>query len=416
MLWSAVAVTPANWQPSEPRGASRRIPGTGPDRVLRVLVAVARCRDVGGSGGLAAALRAADWDRLLLAAEAHGMLGILYRRAVDHCPDALPPAAGEALAAAYRASGKRGLRQEARLREVIERLGEAGMAAVPFKGPVLAQLVYGDVALRYATDLDVLVRAADVAPAAEALVAAGWRRTSEGQAEQHDLLRAAECELLLEHPASGLFLEVHWRTGPRFAHASLPAEPLIDGARPCRLLDREISCLADDDHFLVLCVHGATHRWGQLELICTMAEFVAQGRIDDWSALLVRAARLGCRRRVLVAAALAAGLARVALPQGVAAAIADDRGADRLAWSAAADLQAVPGPLSPGRRLRGLLWQAAVLDTPADRLRHLVARTLVPGGRDLDWFAVPQPLSPVYYVLRPLRLVTHYARRAVRSA
>ena len=157
------------------------------------------------------------------------------------------------------------------------------------------------------------------------------------------MLEAAECELLLEHAGTGLFLELHWRTGPRFAHASFPAEPLIAAARPCELLGREIACLSDDDHFLVLCVHGATHRWDRLELVCTIAEFIVAGLVADWPALLRRAAALECRRRVLVAAALARGLAGAALPPPVAAALAADRGAEDLALAAAADLRAASG-------------------------------------------------------------------------
>jgi hypothetical protein len=384
-----------------------------PDSAILQLVAVTRCRDGADGAALAAALDAADWAALLRAAEAHGMLGLVHRRTADHCPDVVPSYAAETLVAAYRGGATRGLRQEARLRAVVERLREASIPSVPFKGPTLAQLVYGDVALRYASDLDVLVGAADVTQAVEALVGAGWRLASPGQTDRHDLLEAAECELLLEHPATGLFLELHWRTGPRLAHASFPAEALIARARPCDLLGGEVACLDDSDHFLVLCLHGATHRWDQLELVCTIAEFIARDLVADWPELLQRAARLECRRRVLVAAALARGLAGVALPPAVAAALAGDPGAERLALAAAADLRPVPGPLSGARRLLGIVWQSAVLDTPGERLRHLVARTVVPGGRDLDWLAVPRPLSGAYYLVRPLRLAAQYARRAV---
>ena len=214
------------------------------------------------------------------------MLGLLYRRATDRCPDVVPEVAVVSLAAAYRASATRGLRQEARLLDVIERLRDVSIACVPFKGPSLARLVYGDVALRYATDLDVLVTAVDVARAAEVLVGVGWRLASHGQTDRHDLLEDAECELLLEHLPTGLFLELHWRTGPRITHASFAAEGLIAAAEACDLLGREVACLRNEDHFLVLCAHGATHRWDQLEMISAVAEFINCGLIEDWLALL----------------------------------------------------------------------------------------------------------------------------------
>jgi hypothetical protein len=407
-----VAVTPRLTR--HPR-VSRRPPQPSPDSAILDLLAAVRCRDTSGGAALAAALGAADWDGVLRAAEAHRMLGILHRRSTDLCPEAVPARAAETLAAAYRAGATRGLRQEARLRETVDGLSRAGIPCVPFKGPSLAQLVYGDVALRYASDLDVLVAAADVARAVKVLVGSGWRLASQGQSEQHDLLEEAECELLLEHLATGLFLELHWRTGPRVAHASFPAEPLIARSRTCSLLGRAVACLRDGDHFLVLCLHGATHRWDQLELVCTIAEFIARGLVRDWPSVIEQAERLGCLRRVLVAAALARGLAGVELPPAMAAALADDPGAERLALAAASDLRAEPQPLTGMRRVRHITWQAATLDTRRERLRHLVARTVVPGGRDLDWLAVPQSLSGIYYLLRPLRLVAEHGRRAART-
>ncbi len=385
------------------------------DPAIRQLLAVVRCRDAGGAEALSAALSAADWGELLRAAEAHRMLGLTFRRSTDFCRDAPPPSAQSALSAAYRASSTRALRQEARLLDVITRLDAAGVPAVPLKGPLLSTLVYGEAGLRYSSDLDVLVRVDDFPTAARTLAASGWCPASQAQVAQHGFLEEAECELLLEHPGTGLFLELHWRTGSRFGHASLPAEPLIARAEPCELLGRSVRCLRDDDHFLVLCMHGATHVWGHLELIGTVAELLTQGRVADWGDLLRRARALGCRRRVLVAAALARGLAGVILPEAVEAELAGDEGAERLARQAAAALEAVPGPRSSRRRLYDLVWQSACLDSTPARLRHLLARVFVPGVVDLDWMPLPRPLFGVYYVLRPLRLMAQHARGAVRS-
>jgi hypothetical protein len=56
-----------------------------------------------------------------------------------------------------------------------------------------------------------------------------------------------------------------------------------------------------------------------------------------------------------------------------------------------------------------------VLDTPGERVRHLIARVVIPGGRDLDWLTVPRSLSAAYYIFRPLRLIAEYVRRATRA-
>ncbi|MFA4965748.1 MAG: nucleotidyltransferase family protein, partial [Thermoleophilia bacterium] len=308
-------------------GCSRLLtPGTEtPTTVdLRVLEACARARGAAGAAAFVDSLRDADWGSLLPAAASHGMHGLLFRRLMDCCPAAAPAEARERLQDLQQAAGRRGLRQEARLLDVLDRLAEQGIQAVPFKGPLLAERVYSDVSMRVCSDLDVLVKAREVAAARDILLAAGWRVAGLTRPSGPSLLQAAECELVLEHPASGLYLELHWRTGPRFARASFPAEPLIARAGEMDVLGRHVPCLGDEDHFLVLIVHGATHCWDRLELVCTAAEFIAQERIADWPLLLRRARALGCRRRLLVAGALARDVAGVTLPAALAAAVRQD--------------------------------------------------------------------------------------------
>jgi hypothetical protein len=381
---------------------------------LRVLEACARARGATGAAALAEALHGVDWGSLVSAAASHGMHGILYRRLADWCPDSVPAEARGRLLSLQQAAGRRGLRQEARLLDVLDRLAEHGIRAVPFKGPILAELVYADVSMRVCSDLDVLVGAREVAAARAVLLAAGWRVAGLTRPAGPSLLQTAECELVLEHPASGLYLELHWRTGPRFARASFPAEPLVARAVELDLLGRRVPCLRDDDHVLVLSVHGATHCWDRLELVCTAAEFIAQGRVGDWGLLLRRARALGCRRRLLIACALARDDAGVALPDALDAALRGDAGATHLARQATARRAAIIRPRAPGARVADLVWQAAALDGPSDRVRHLLGRVLTPGARDRDWVHLPSALSAAYYLVRPARLASQYARPPVR--
>jgi hypothetical protein len=61
----------------------------------------------------------------------------------------------------YMMNAARNMKMTAELLRILDALKEAGIKAMPLKGPVLAQQLYGDVALRQFSDLDILVARED---------------------------------------------------------------------------------------------------------------------------------------------------------------------------------------------------------------------------------------------------------------
>ena len=64
---------------------------------------------------------------------------------------------------------------------LLAALSEAGIVAMPLKGPFLSERLYGDAALRSSTDIDLLVPVADLDRALLALEGAGCRRVRRGR-------------------------------------------------------------------------------------------------------------------------------------------------------------------------------------------------------------------------------------------
>ncbi len=108
-------------------------------------------------------------------------------------------------------------------RELLKLLGlfdAHGVRAIPYKGPTLAAIAYGNLALREFDDLDVLVDEPDVPKAKELLVSMGYL-------PQYHLSNAQEVALLRHHYAQGFSrsdvdstIELHWRIAER--HFSFP--------------------------------------------------------------------------------------------------------------------------------------------------------------------------------------------------
>ena len=353
----------------------------------------------------------ADWESLRNAALHHGVAALLYKRIVESESAAVPPEQLESLRALAIANERRSLRMSVQLLRVLELLSRAGLDVFPVKGPVMAEALYGDAGLRHSADLDVAVRPRDVAAARDVLLAEGFRQITCVGIDIERLL-ASECEFALESHDGELILDLHWRLGPRFAHASLPADDLIAQAQVTKFLGREVLTLSRQDLFVVMCVHGAhNHRWDQLELVAALGAWGVAAAPSDWPPLLERAAQLGCLRRCIIGCLLMRDLTECALPAQVSARIAADTLALRLAGVARERLLAggLQTPADDG--LGGIVWESLALDRPAMMPVHFVARVVTPGTWDWESGRIPPRLPGLYYLSRPVRLASRQLRR-----
>src|SRR5215469_866029 len=96
-----------------------------------------------------------DWQRLLRLAEHHGVTPLVYRALRDVDAGIPAPIQGE-LRQRYEGNAKRNLVFVGELIRILDCLEAQAIDAIPYKGSVLAEAVYGDLALREFYDLDVL--------------------------------------------------------------------------------------------------------------------------------------------------------------------------------------------------------------------------------------------------------------------
>src|SRR5215472_1806583 len=104
----------------------------------------------------------ADWARLLLLAEEHGVLGQLAASLRNLSDCVVPSELKQVLLERGRAQTFLTLRLTAELFRLLELFGKQGIPALVLKGPVLATQAYAHPSLRTYGDLDLLVRQSDI--------------------------------------------------------------------------------------------------------------------------------------------------------------------------------------------------------------------------------------------------------------
>ena len=363
----------------------------------------------------AAAARVSDWPRLIEEAGCEGLLGLLAARLTAARPAGVPPEAMTELERLRRLSAQRNLCMTGQLVRILKLFAQHGIEALPVKGPVLAQDLYGDPTVRMSSDLDILVRPRDAAAARRLLLINGFE--DEGSYSERLLRRGARGgEVHLLSRDGVLMVDLHWRLTVGHSAREITADRLLAAARPMRVLEREVRAPAAADQLLVTALHGSRHEWRPLELRLAVALQVARLPGAAWPGLLGAARELGCLRRVLVGVAHACLPFPVAVPAEVLRGLARDPVAPGYArYLRAASGGAGDGRPGPGSHLATLWWLVRSEDRGRDALDHLVMRGLLPSSEDWDAVPLPARLEWLYWPLRPARLLVKYARQTVRE-
>lgn len=341
-------------------------------------------------------------DRLAELAVHHKMMPLLYWHLKDLPGDADGCLPLHPLRAAFVRNAQRMLQLTGELLEIVWLFEKQGIISVPYKGPALAEQLYGNLALRQSVDLDVLVRREDVRRAREVLVARGYR-------PRHPLSRAVE-EFMIQSRYHDVFVgdkgtvELHWAFTNRDVAFPLDLDGLLPRLKQLSLGGHLVNVLAPEDLLLILCVHGAKHRWDRLEWLCAVAELVRSGEVECGT-VLETATRLRVRRMLLLGLGLAHDLLGAPVPQDVLQIARSDRPVVRLGAEVASRLRAgerewreEPGDLD--------LFRLQLRERARDRWRFVLNRITTPSDPE-RWAAVAigRYCFPLHAVLRPWRLI-----------
>lgn len=256
-----------------------------------------------------------DFAAFIRLAEEHRVIPHIYRALSAHS-ELLSAADLAILRSAYEENARRSLRLTGELLRLLRHFEGYGIEALPYKGPALAQALYGDVTSRQFFDLDIIVSPQHVGAAKAALAELGYVSDINLSAREEAKFIASGYEHAFSGPAGPHTLELKWRILPRFYSVELEAATLLHRAEPDTLGGQRFRTLRADDLLLVLCVHAAKHMWSQLSWLCDVAEVTRSPEIQ-WKTICEKAEQLGIRRIVAASLQLAHDLLASDLPTTV---------------------------------------------------------------------------------------------------
>ena len=293
----------------------------------------------------------------------------------------------------------------AELIRVLDRLGEAGITGLPFKGPVLAQTAYADVGSRRFLDMDVLVRPGSVPDALQVLRGAGYRPFFDLTERQWRAARRHEHAAALEDDAGHVF-ELHWAIADRASMLPRDCGPLFERATTVSLGGRQVPTLDPTDQLAIVAIHGGRHLWARLAWVCDVAEAATTPGADpDRAYDMARGAGYG--KAVPVAVRVAERVLGTPPPSERLRHAASARSIDAICDALLALVLAPGGPERASARTFAR-QRARIMDRRSAALRGMVRATVTPTASDWGVVQLPDALWPVYYPVRLARLLSSY--------
>jgi hypothetical protein len=256
-----------------------------------------------------------NWENLLQTAYTHGLIPLVYTRLNTICPKEISESTFNKFRSLFQAIATRNLFLTGELVKLLELLKEQGVTAVPYKGPVLASVIYGNVALRHFVDLDILVQPQDIFTVKKLLLAQGYKPKLEmTYAEEMTYLQSKnEHTYDFVHQNKGILIEVHWRIAPKYLSIIEPKD-LWQDIEPLSLASQTIDYLPLEDWLPILCVHGSRHMWERLAWLCDIAALIQNHPNLNWQKIVKQANTFGCRRILFLGLVLAHEIFGVVLP------------------------------------------------------------------------------------------------------
>ncbi len=361
-------------------------------------------------GGASARIRqilrhGVDWERLISLAHHHGLVPPLYRRLSTEM-DATHSPGLEVLRRKDESNTHRALWLTVELLHICRHLQARGLEVLPYKGPVLAEALYGNVALRQFSDLDLLIRSEDLPRIKVALAELGYAPGLRlAQAAERDYLKSGY-EYTFDGARGRNLLEIKWQVLPRFYAIGFDVGDFFHRAVVITIEGQKLRTLCDQFLMLVLCVHAAKHCWRQISWLSDIVQ-LARSRALDWVALRSEAERLGIVRIVTLTFMLAHELLGAELPAQFGA-----------------EKDAIPENLT--QRILGLILSEEEFDPETiayfrlmtelrerrrDRVSFCWRLLVTPGAGEWSAVQLPRPLFPLYRAVRVFRLAGRLIRR-----
>ncbi|HEX7296220.1 MAG TPA: nucleotidyltransferase family protein [Pyrinomonadaceae bacterium] len=350
---------------------------------------------------------ALDWPYLMSAARRHGLMPLLYRH-LNGISKEVPSTYFAAIKQESIENCQAVLTLLGRLTAVLKLFNQQNLPVLVFKGPVLADIAYGDNSFRQAGDIDVLVARENFGRAKYLLKSLGYEMVPALTAAQQAAHLNFHCEIPFLRDNGFTVIDLHWSLAPKAFPFGLDSEKVFARSRELSISGQRYRTFGVEDLIVFQCMHGGKHYWSRLEWITSLAELFQREREIDWEQVVQLARTTHSLKMLALALNLVAQVSDVQIPTD----IPEMKAMQQVAVEMLATIFSEHEPEYSSAR--GMRKNFQILDRKRDAFASMLRVMFVPTLSDWQSLSLPTSLQPLYYIYRPLRLLGTYGASLMR--
>ena len=307
---------------------------------------------------------------------------------------------------------QRNMGMTAYLISLTRQLTDTGIAYLAFKGPVAGYDLYGTPGIRQMRDLDILIDPEALTQAEAVLLKNGFTRIVPDFSlppRQLSYFIKNGHHFVYAHPVKKCVIELHWRLFGNSVLFPISFSMLWQQKRSIRMGTQDIFTLGREHTFLMLSVHGSKHSWNRLFWLNDIARMMHAGAITDWPGFTSQVKKMGIERMVAESVILAHCILGTPLPEPVACLAAEDPVIPKMVERSLFLISFPEEGIRPfNRAYRYLKWHQTFLVRNINYHLWHAGVNAGPTLTNMKMISLPDPLFPLYYVIRPLIWFNRY--------
>lgn len=264
------------------------------------------------------ALPKEDWETFLVYSDQHHVTSILYPYFIStEEKNNIPETALEQMSQVYLSNVARNTRIFHETGVIFRRFSQAGIKAIGLKGLFLIENVYHDFGMRTMSDMDILIRKADIPEAILILGELGYQPTTYFDIKDQNI------DIKHVPPffkGETNYVEIHWTILEENEPFNIDAKGLWDRALPAKIAEEHSLGMCLEDLILHLCIHLTYQHHLQLGLrgLYDIALVLKQSQNDlDWKTIVDRSNEWRAQKVIALTFQLLAWAFDIEIPEEV---------------------------------------------------------------------------------------------------
>jgi len=289
----------------------------------------------------------------------------------------------------------------AELIKVMKLLKENNIEAIAFKGPTLAQMAYGDIALRQYADLDILIDEKDIEQCYN-LILKTHTTTIDKKFLRNTLFTEKNSDIQYFNKKNNILIEIHWKLfRTQFSNYNQFSN-IFNTKKEVLLQGHKLHVFNDEILLVYLCMHGSKHCWERISWILDISMIINNNKTLDWNFIKDQALKLECETMLYLGLELCHKLFNTKIP------IPYKQNTNLINYVLKSFIYLLQKQTEVNKNLNTFKFHFALNDTTYQKVKFLIKTIFPINAQDVSEINLPKSFYFLYYIIKPFRLIIKY--------